>query len=68
MECGELVFGKSSSKVEGDYLHKLWSGIQHGCEAQCLNENELEVWQMSDRSMVITMCRAQLKDRKSTKD
>ena len=69
-ECGELLYGRRFPlKLKGAvYKTYVRPAILHGSEAWCLKENDIGSSRRIGRSMVKTMCRVQLKDRKQSTD
>ena len=69
-ECGELLYGmefplRLKRAVCWSYVRPV---ILHGSESWCLNESEMRILRMTERSMVRAMCGVQHLDRKRSMD
>ena len=69
-ECNDLLYGRTFPlKLKGAvHMSYIRPVILYGSEAWCLKENEKEILQRMERSMVRAMCGVQLKDRKRSTD
>ena len=69
-ECGKSLYGRRFPLTLKGVDHKNYvrPAILHGSEAWCLKQNDMEISQRTERSMVTAMCGVQQKDRKRTKE
>ena len=69
-ECGELLRGRRFSSRMKVMVCRICvrSAMLYGSETRCLRENEMVILRRTERTMVRSMSRMKLVDRKKTED
>ena len=68
-ECSELLYRRFPLMLTAAVHNScVMLAIMKGSEAWCLNESNMGILFMAERSIVRSMCRVQLKDRKQAND